>query len=211
VKLPSERRPAQRWALVFLCLAAAASTAGGCASSPKIRTTSPFTDRDAEVFDGSVDFVADPRALQGRWEEEYVADMQHRVGRLDLLAVVEIDTIRNDLTPEGRSQYRLFAKIDRVLFEADDFDVDELELNVRDGEPGYPTVADNQRRILNEPFIAFVKFAPPEVSGEAPVPRWHLSPVSEPILEEIRALLQERDPGAMKDTGSRRVFVHDDE
>jgi len=180
-----------------------------CASGPKVHTTSPFTETDAEAFAGSVDFVGNPRSLQGRWQDAYAAELERRVERLDLLAVVQIHTLRNDLDPERRSKYRLLARVERTLFESDDFDVDELELAVRDGEAGYPTVADNQARILDQPFLAFVKFAPGDSPGAAPVPRWHLSPLTEPVLERVRPLLQERDPGALPNTKTRRVYVHD--
>lgn len=197
-------RPRPRSPRVLVLAIAVAAGCGG-ASASVLRPSSPFTEEDARYFDGSVDFVEDPSALEGRWADSWDEELEERVGRLDVLAAVEVHTLRTDVDLERRRTYRLFARVDRQLY--GDVELDELELVVREGEPGFPTVADNQRRVLHQPFLAFVKFAESPEDGNVRA-RWHLSPVSQPVLDRIQVLLEQRAPGTVEDDGSRRRVIY---
>lgn len=192
--------------LFATCAWLATSLLGGCGGgATAVRPTSPFTDEDARFFDGSVDFVEDPTALQGRWADTWNEELDERVGRLDMLAAIEVHTLRTDTDLDRRRTFRLVANVRDELY--GDYELGELDLVVREGERGFATVEGNQRRILHQPFLAFVKFAESELDGSI-VPKWHLSPVSQPVLDRVNALLEQREPGSVEIDGSRRRVVY---
>lgn len=178
-----------------------ATLAHGCGGGPvQMRTSSEFTDLHAEFFEDGVDYVANPDVLEGRWREEWQREIEKRLEYSDFIGVVTVITLRTDIDPGRKTSFRLMTTVDkRLLGEAPK---GGLTLLVRDGQPGYETVAGNQRRILDESFVAFIKWY--EDENELISAHWHLSPASDVILDRIRELISRRE-----DAKSRvRVVTH---
>jgi hypothetical protein len=162
----------------------------GCGGgSGEMKMSSKFTAAHAEFFENGVDYVANPDVLEGRWQEEWQRELEKRLEYSDFIGVVAVNTLRTDIDPGRQTNYRLLANIKETL--NGEGPEDGLTLVVKDGEPGYETVDGNQRRLLNQGFIAFVKWYEDENNMIAA--RWHLSPASENIIQRIRELIQRRD------------------
>jgi hypothetical protein len=164
--------------------------AHACGSgSVQLRTSSEFTEVHAEFFEDGVDYVANPDALEGRWRDEWQREMEKRLEYSDFIGVVTVNTLRTDIAPGRRTSLRLMATIDkRLLGEAPK---EGVSLVVRDGQAGYETVDGNQKRILNERFVVFVKWY--EDENELISAHWHLSPASDVILDRIQELILRRE------------------
>jgi len=166
-----------------------------------MRTSSEFTEEHAEFFEDGVDYVANPDALEGRWREEWQREMEKRLEYSDFIGVVTVTTLRTDIDPGRRTSFRLMTAVDKRLF--GEAPKGGITLLVRDGQPGYETVAGNQRRILDEHFVAFVKWY--EDDNELISAHWHLSPASDIILDRVQELILRREDA----TSRVRVVTHE--
>lgn len=186
-------------ALAGVILIAGASGCGG-PGTPEIVVTGPFTDEHAVAFDNAVDYFADPSQLEGGWRRDWEEDVDRRVSLADAIGVVEVTTVRTDVDLDRRETYRLLS---RVIRERHGDLPDELTLTVRQSDPGYGTVHGNDARILNQRFIAFVKWA--DEDGRV-VPRWHLSPASDAVIRRVNTLIERRHTPAAE---RRRVIIRE--
>jgi len=186
--------------LALLALFCAPALACGSASTV-VRPTSEFTAEDAQIFQDAVDFVGDPDVLEGRWREEWSNDLQSRVEAADVVAVVRVGTLRTDIDPGQVRTFRLIANARRVLLgEVPDR---QLTLMVAQGQGGFETVDGNEARILDNHFVAFVKWYETPTGDVAG--HWHLSPATEGVVRRVEYLAQRREPIT---EGRTRTVVH---
>ncbi|MFW6050541.1 MAG: hypothetical protein ACODAU_05170 [Myxococcota bacterium] len=190
-------RPAVAWLL--------ASTTACAASQGTARVTSAFTEEDAEVFEDGIDFVADPGGLQGPWQESWEKDLQRRVSRADVVATVTVRAIQGDVDLDRQETIRLVVDVDEELL--GDAPSSELELEVAEGQEGFESVQGNDRRVLNQPFVAYVKWYR-DASGEVR-PHWHLAPATPSVVQQTRDLIAKRREAPEQQT-RQRVIVHHD-
>jgi hypothetical protein len=176
---------------------------GGPAETVAV-VTGPFTPDHELVFEDGIDLVRDPRVLEGSWLEDWENELDRRVGLSDIVALVTIRTLRTYVDLDRNRTYGLVGEVDRVLFGENVGQ--ELALVVREGHGGFGTIENNERRILDEQYIAFVKWAEePDGSVRA---RWHLSPATDQVAVRVRSLLSRRRPDTEGDGTHRRVIVH---
>ncbi len=140
-----------------------------------------FRPSDAPLFDNAVDLVDAPAIVEGGW----TSALERRVGRADLIAAVRVDSLSSDFVSR-KSSYRLTVRMKNRLKGSSP---KELVLRVGDDEPGYETVRVNEDRLLQSPFVVFVKWAADPESSE-PIARWHLSPGSDAVRERIDYFLR---------------------
>lgn len=175
------------------CAVLAVSTLACAGSAEPVRTSvTPFTAEHEPLFENGVDMVHDPDVLEGSWLGSWEEELDRRVTFADVVALVTIRTLRTDVDLDRRETYRLVARPERVyLGEEQVADDEDFLFSVGEGEDGYGTVVNNERRLLDQQFIAFVKWQRDEASA-TPVPRWHLSPATEPVARRVRSLLRRR-------------------
>jgi hypothetical protein len=149
-----------------------------------IVVTGPFTAEHETAFENGVDYIADPTILEGPWLTSWEEDVDRRVQLSDAIAFVTVTTIRQDVDLDRHETLRLVARVDR---ERHGSVPDELSFVVRQGQPGFGTVTGNDGRILNQRFVAFIKWA--EESGQV-VARWHLSPASERVVRRVNTIVE---------------------
>jgi hypothetical protein len=144
--------------------------------------TTDFQSSDVSLFDNAVDLVEAPVIVEGEWSGAF----ERRVGRADLIAVVQVDSLSSDLV-KRRSAYRITVRVsDRLKGSSSK----EIVLRVRDDEPGYKSVRVNEDRLLHNPFVAFVKWEADSASPEL-IAHWHLSPDSDAVRDKIEFFLRQ--------------------
>jgi len=157
---------------------------------------------EAELsFENGLDFIDDPSILEGNWLEDWERDIAQRVELCDAVLVVRITAVHQNVDLERNLSYRLVAHVETVRFGVG-FE-DEITFVSRQGEVGYHSVNGNQSRLLQQQFVAYVRFVESE-TGE-PIARWHLSPAGDRIVRRTNSLLDGRRSGESR----RRVIVHD--
>jgi len=188
--------------LLLATLVALTSACGG--DSGVVRTVTPFTAEHEPAFENGLDMVRDPGSLEGAWLETWEDELDGRVTHADLVALITVDTIRHDTDLDRRETFRLIVSVDRrYLGESED----ELTLIVREGETGFGTMENHQRRVLDERFIAFIKWQRDEDTGDIRA-RWHLAQATDQIASRVRDLLVRRREVQTAEPGRRRVIVH---
>ena len=157
-------------------IAAIACLGIGCAGASSNVPAPDFRPSDVALFDNAVDLVEAPVIVEGDWTGAF----ERRVRRADLIAVVRINALGSDFV-HRRSTYRLTVRVKNRLKGSSS---KEIVLSVHDEESGYTSVRVNEDRLLQDPFIAFVKW---EAVPESPrrVAHWHLSPDSDAVREKI--------------------------
>jgi hypothetical protein len=120
----------------------------------------------------------------------------------DVVAVVTAGTLRTDVDPEQRHTYRLIVHVDRVLY--GEHVGTELELIVTENAGGFASVDENERQILNQQFLVFIKWARVDRVTRA---RWHLSPATDQVASRVRDTLL-RIHRVRPDTEHHRVIIH---
>lgn len=175
--------PCLAFALLFIAC-------GGSSANGPGHVTSPFTNEDALIFDGAVDYIGEPGDLLGRWREDWARDLAARTFSADVIAIVRVDQLREAVDLDRKASFLFSASVHRILVGEDD-DIEELSLAVSEEEAGYDTIDGNQERVLDHDFIAFVKWAQPTEGGEI-VARWHLSPASQHVVTEVQSAIQHR-------------------
>lgn len=189
-------------ALAFLAsLSAAALLVASCGGGAPRRTIIPMTPEAELSFENGIDFIDDPSILEGSWLEDWEQDIAQRVELCDAVLVVRITAVHQNVDLERNLSYRLVAHIETVRFGVG-FE-DDITFVSRQGEAGYHSVNGNQSRLLQQQFVAYLRFVETE-TGEI-VPRWHLSPAADRIVRRTNSLLDGRRSGESR----RRVIVHD--
>jgi hypothetical protein len=184
--------------LASIALALFVASCGGAA--PR-RAIVPMTPEAELSFENGLDFIDDPSILEGNWLEDWERDIAQRVELCEAVLVVRITAVQQNVDLERNLSYRLVAHIDTVRF-GTGFE-DDITLVSREGEAGYHSVHSNQSRLLQQQFIAYLRYVETE-TGEI-IPRWHLSPAADRIVRRTNSLLDGRRSGESR----RRVIVHD--
>ena len=191
-----------RRALAPLLLGLTAACGGAQGRGPEVAAR-PFLEEHEAMFENGIDMVRDPEALDGGWLGTWQSELDDRVTHADAVALVTVRTLRTDVDLDRNETYRLIVSVDReYLGELPD----EVALTVDQTQRGYGTVRNNERRLLDQRFLAFIKWQDTE---RGPRPRWHLSPATEPVAAQTFRLLASRRNVQMR--SSRRVVtVHRD-
>lgn len=182
-----------------------------CGGTPAARhVVTPMTP-DAEVaFDNGMDFLGDPTLLEGNWLEEWDRDLRTRSELSDAVLLVRVRALHENEDLDRNRSYRLSVHVETVRFGTGV--PDDLTFVARAHEAGYATVHENESRLLDEQFVAFVRWTEtPE--GEI-VPRWHLSPGSPGVMRRVNEILNGRRhtrPRSVTVTDGRDPRSEDDE
>lgn len=194
-----------RWSFVHRTVVGAIALAvlASCGSNAPRIVVTPMTSAQGVVFENGIDYIDDPALLEGSWLETWEQEIDLRVRSADVVGYVRITTMRTDTDLERHETHRLVAHIDTLRL--GEGVGEELELVVREGDPGFDTVHNQDRRILNQRFVAFVKWTQ-ESEGMPIVARWHLSPASERVVRRVNSLVEARRAPS---DDRRRIIVHD--
>jgi hypothetical protein len=180
--------------------AAGLSACGGAAKKANYVQATP---EQLRVFEHGVDFVAALEGIEGRWRDDWDRDLQERVGAADFIGIVRVETLLTETDPEQVVTHRLVGPVTRTLAgEAGK----TIELRVREGDVGFPTVHENISRIQAREFMAYVKWYRDDAGDRAA--HFHLSPASEPVVSETEKVVGLRQQGTNKEDEGGRTVVY---
>lgn len=179
----------------------AVACGGSAVTAPTVATPLP-TELEA-IYENGADFVDDPEILEGRWRDDWSEELDTRVRTADIIAIVDVPTVRTDIDPEGRMTFRLNSVVDTSILGDG---AGEIALESHQGELGFSGVRSNERRIQRQPMVLFLRWAADE-DGQN-VARWHLSPATEGVVSRVR-YLAERRRGVEREGQPARVIVHE--
>jgi hypothetical protein len=189
-----------RLALAPLIVLPLVSVACGGKSSANVEYAQATPEQE-RAFEHGVDFVAALEGLEGRWRDDWDRDLQTRVAGADFIGTIRVKTLLTETDPEQRVTHRLVGTVERTLSGNAE---KEIELRVREGQPGFPTVHDNLQRIQDRDFVAFVKWYRDDVGERAA--HFHLSPASDVIVSQTESTvaLRKKAPSG----SGEQVIVH---
>lgn len=187
--------PAHRSWLRLVTSLAFAIAAGlqGCASASGVsglhKPSSPLMEADKLLFENGIDMIGEPDGLSGRWAEDWSNDLRDRVERSDLIAVLTVNTLRTEVSPDQRSTHWLVSEVGDVLKGQYD---GELGLAANEDAIGFDTVERERSNILHKPMVVFAKW----VADDVGVVRahWHLAPATKNIVSAVRLSLAGGEP-----------------
>jgi hypothetical protein len=168
---------------VTLCLAFVGCGGGGSALRV-MHPSSPFLEADAPLFEDGVDMIGDPEGLSGRWADEWATSLQDRVARSDVIALMTVNTLRTDVSPEQRTTHWLVAEVGDVFkgkYEG------ELSLSSSDDAIGFDSVDREKSNVLHKQMVVFAKWVL-EQDGSVRA-HWHLALGSRNIVDAVRLQL----------------------
>jgi hypothetical protein len=178
------RRPALSFGLAWglvLCASACASTSAG----KPIRPSSAFTANDAALFEDGVDMIGDPQSLSGRWADDWSSELNDRIARSDLIALLTVNTVRTDVNPQERTTHWLLGEIDDVL--KGSAGGRELSLATSEDSRGFSSVDRERGNLMHQPLLVLAKWVQ-DPSGEVRA-RWHLALASPQVVDAVRSQL----------------------
>jgi hypothetical protein len=173
---------------VYRCLlVSAALLSASCATTrsagpPKV--SSPFTESDRTLFEDGVDLLGYPEGLSGRWADDWANELQARVERSDLIALLTVNTLRTDVSPEQHSTHWLVAEPKDMLKGGYG---GELSLPSADDAIGFDSVDRERRNLLHKQLIVFVKWVQDDVGTLRA--HWHLANATADIVDAVRSEL----------------------
>lgn len=170
-------------ALLSVVVAAALTACGGAATSV-VKVTSPFSARDAELFDDAADYLTDPAGLQGAWAESWSRDVDDRTKGANVVAIVKVTTIVSDVDLAQHKGIRLVPEVSRPLKGTLPADTG---LRVSEGRPGYVSVDSNRSQLMADEYVLFLKWY--DTPDKTVAAHWHLAPASPPVIERIEKAL----------------------
>lgn len=176
--------PPKRPSFVAHFATALALLSVACAGQGGAVNTTPLSREEARLFDRSVDFMGRVGGLEGRWREDWDRDLSRRVAASDLIVIVHVRKSRTDRDPEGRITHRLYGDVERIL--RGSAPGPEIELFVREGEPGFTSIHENLLRLQGARLVAYVKWYESETGREG---HFHLAPASPDVVQETEARL----------------------
>jgi len=168
-------------------LSAGCATAGGVSGTHV--PSSPFMEADKLLFEDGVDMIGEPDGLSGRWADAWNTELRDRVQRSDLIAVLTVNTLRTEVSPDKRSTHWLVSDVGDVLkgqYEG------ELGLATMESSIGFSTIERERANLLHKPMVVFAKW----VADDAGVVRahWHLAPATKNIVSAVRLSLAGAQP-----------------
>jgi hypothetical protein len=184
----------------LLALILALSAVAGCGPGAAQIVVTPLTPDDEVAFENGLDFIDDPALLEGSWLDSWQEDVERRVQLADAIVLIRIATVRTDTDLEHRDTYRLIGNVEQVRLGTGV--PNEITLVAREGDPGFGTIQENDERVLNQRFIAYVRWTRSE-SGALSA-RWHLSPAGERVILRVNTLVELRRTAP---DARRRVIV----
>jgi hypothetical protein len=204
---PIPRIQARLWthlaAALLAVSCAGALPLAGCGGAAKKTPITPTTPEQLRVFEHGVDFVAALEGIEGRWRDDWDRELQERVGAADFIGTVHVETLLTETDPEQVVTHRLVGRVTRsILGDAGK----TVELRVREGQVGFPTIHDNVARIQARDFLAYVKWFTDDEGERAA--HFHLSPASEPVIAETERVVSMRKEGSSQEADGSRTIVY---
>jgi hypothetical protein len=187
------------WSLVLVLLA-------GCGGGEGLVVRHPWEPDLGAYFDDSVDFTMNPESLSGQWLYDYRTELSNRVQHSDYILAVRVDTVSVKTDVEGKQHKNLIVDVEKEV--KGDFPDRSAVLSVADDQPGFDSFEEDDPRLMDKVYVAFLRVYEKE-SGEVGL-HWHLSPLSEGLMEGMEDILEQSEPQDEKDEGTKVYTIEQD-
>lgn len=171
------------WGFVGLLAVAAACRSAPPAPLPRL------TADDAELFGNAVEYIGDPKDIGHEWTQSWLADLDARLRRADLIATVKVRSVDMDAIAGESRWVRLQTQIDETLW--GQANMAHLELPVHGRDAGFVTVEGKDEQILKRSWLALVAWYRVGDDG-AKQARWTLYPASSLVMQRSATVIAAR-------------------
>lgn len=186
------------WVVVVIVLASA------CGGNEGLKVKHPWDPDYAPYFDDSLDFTMNPESLSGQWLYDYKLELESRVSLSDFIMAVRVDTISLKTDATGKEHKNLTLDIEKQV--KGEYPGKGIVLTVADDQPGYDSFEDDDPRLMDKVYIAFLRLYEME-DGTVGI-HWHLSPLSEGLMEGMQQILDDMQP-KKKDDDNVKTYTQD--
>ncbi len=180
---------------------AALLLAAGC--GPKhgnLTVNKPWDPDYAEYFDDSVDFTMNPDSLSGQWMYSYRLELEGRVSLADYIVALRVQSVSVEEDNDGHQIKGLHTEIEKDVKGA--FPGKTLTLTVPDTQPGFDSFSEDDARLTDKVFLAFLRLYKDEEDKVGI--HWHLSPLSKGLMkamDDIRKAEEAAEKGGEQESG----------
>ena len=173
--------------------------------APVPTAKTPWESSLAEYFDDSLDFTLNPQSLSGQWLFKYQDQLKVRMIRSEYVMGVSIVSVTKKTDPEGKECKDIYATVKAQV--KGEWDKDTLTLRVCDNMAGFDSFKEEDSRIFERAFIAFLKlYTIPDGSTGI---HWHLSPLSQGLKDGMDGILKESKEKKKKTESKKYLYETD--
>jgi hypothetical protein len=191
-------RPCRGMMLTFLVFLWAACEHKVATPKPK----TPWGPSLAEYFDDSVDFTINPQSLSGQWLFKYQEQLKVRMARSEHVMGISITSVTKKTDPDGKECKDIYAAVKAQV--KGEWDKDTVTLRVCDTSAGFDSFREEDGRLFERAFIAFVKLYTLE-DGSTGI-HWHLSPLSQGLKDGMDGILKESKEKKKKTDSKKYIY-----
>ena len=160
----------------------------GCGpKNQTLKPQSPWDEGLAEYFDDSVDFTLNPQSLSGQWLYKYQDQLAVRMIESELVLGVNIISITKKSDPSGKDCKDLYSEVKARV--KGDYAPGSVTLRVCDDQAGFDSFKEEDTRLFDKIFIAFIKLY--AVEDDSVGMHWHLSPLSKGLKDGMDNILKQ--------------------
>jgi hypothetical protein len=169
----------------------------------KLTVNRPWDPDYAEYFDDSVDFTMNPDSLSGQWMYSYRLELEGRVSLSDYITAIRIQSVSVEMDNEGRQVKGLNAVVEKDV--KGDFPGKALVLTVPDDQPGFDSFNEDDSRLTDKVFLAFLRLYKRE-EGMVGI-HWHLSPLSKGLMKAMDEIKKADEESEMDEKSEEEVYT----
>ena len=170
----------------------------GCGGTA-FKTGKVWDPNEAPFFDDGVDVVEDLSSLSGKWAFEQEKDLDGRVQLADLVAKVEILSVRTSSDFDVDTGKRIEIQIKNILYGSSP--TEKFALVSTKDSPGHELIIRYENRLVGSFFLYARWF---EGQDGTILHHFHLSPVSAQMEAEINKRIEKRKRQEEEDAAKQR-------
>jgi hypothetical protein len=162
----------------------------GCGGNEGLTVKNPWDPDYAQYFDDSIDFTMNPESLSGQWLYDYQLELESRVSLSDYILAVRVDSINLKSDAAGKQWKNLGVNVEKKV--KGEFPAKSVVLTVADDQPGFDSFQTDDGRLTDKVYLAFLRLYETE-TGDVGI-HWHISPLSEGLMQGMNDILEEQKP-----------------
>ena len=182
------------------------STAASCGpKAGELQAKHPWDPEYAQYFDDSLDFTMNPDSLSGQWMFSYKLELESRISLADYVLAVRVQSINLKVDAAGKQAKNLNLVVEKDV--KGEFPTESLVLTVTDDTPGFDSFNEDDARLTDKIFVAYLRLY--ETEDKSVAIHWHLSPLSEGLKDGIDEILKVKEEKKAEEKGTTYTIEHE--